>query len=137
VTETATTGGERAASLSPIELRVPADPVMSRIARLTASGVASLAGCTLDELQNVKIAVSEALIILIEHGDGERIDLEFDAEPGTFKMTARSLITDFDPQHSSLELCRVVLDDVSDSYSIDWRDGTASISVLLPLSAAD
>jgi hypothetical protein len=123
--------------IGPVHLSVPADPAMSRIARLTASGVASLAGCTLEELQNVKIAVSEVLIILIERGDGNRIDLEFQIMPVCFRLTARCEIPNFEPDHPSLALCRAVLEDVSHDYSVDSTNGVAEISVELVLSGPD
>ena len=119
---------------SPIVLSVPADPNVSRIARLTASAIASLAGCTMDDLLNVKIAVSEAIIVLVEHGDDNLIELTFDAAPGRFGLTARSEIAEFDPEHASLALCRVVLEDVSRSYDISWSGGTAVITIDVGLS---
>ena len=120
---------------SPITLTLPSDPNVSRIARLTASAIASLAGCTMDELQTVKIAVSEAIIVLVEHGGGQPVELSFDVEPGRFGVTARSAIEAFDPDHSSLALCRVVLDDVTSRYSIDWADGTAAIGLDIALTS--
>lgn len=119
---------------TPIALTLPSDPNVSRIARLTASAIASLAGCTMDELQNVKIAVSESIIVLVEHGDGQPIDLTFDVEPGRFGLVARSAIAEFDPEHSSLALCRVVLDDVTRRYEIGWADGSAEIALDIALT---
>jgi anti-sigma regulatory factor (Ser/Thr protein kinase) len=126
-----------AAVPSPIALTLPSDPNVSRIVRLTASAIASLAGCTMDELQNVKIAVSEAIIVLVEHGDGRPIELIFDVERGRFRVTARSPIAEFDPKHPSLALCRVVLEDVTRQYSIDWGDGVASIGLDVALTSSD
>jgi Histidine kinase-like ATPase domain len=140
IDESAMTAGlppTTAAVPSPIALTLPSDPNVSRIARLTASAIASLAGCTMDELQNVKIAVSEAIIVLVEHGEGHPVDLVFDVEQGRFGVTARSPITDFDPDHASLALCRVVLDDVTRRYSIDWDGGVASITIDLELTSGD
>jgi hypothetical protein len=128
---------ENALVPSPISLRLPSDPNVSRIARLTASAIASLAGCTMDELQNVKIAVSEAIIVLVEHGDGRPVDLVFDVQQGRFGVTARSEIAEFDPDHASLALCRVVLDDVTRQYAIDWNDGVAAITLDIELTSGD
>ena len=74
--ESATAGA--ATVVGPVRLSVPPEPSMSRVARLAASGLASLAGCTVDEIEDIKIAVSEVLIALIEHGDGARVDLDLD-----------------------------------------------------------
>ena len=52
----------------PIDLRLPPDPAMSKVLRLAASGVGSLCGFTIREIEEIKLAVSEVLIALIEHG---------------------------------------------------------------------
>ena len=54
----------------PILLRFPAEPSLSRVLRLAAAGLASLGNFTVDHIEDIKIAVSEVLIALIEHGSG-------------------------------------------------------------------
>jgi len=56
----------------PIVLRLPADESLIHIARLTASGVAARAGLTIDRLEDLKLAVSEALIDRLETRAGVR-----------------------------------------------------------------
>lgn len=127
-------------SIGPVQLTVPPEPTMSRVARLAASGVASLAGCTVDEIEDIKIALSEVLIALIEHGDGERVELEFDVVgPGesagalpagagrSFVVRGSSRIESFDLGHPDLVLCRTVLDGVCTAHDIRVSDGVASI----------
>ena len=78
--------------------------------------------------------VAQAIIVLVEHGEGQPIELTFDVEPGRFGVVARSAIGAFDPDHSSLALCRVVLDDVTRRYDIGWADGGAEISLDIALT---
>jgi hypothetical protein len=106
-------------AVGPIEIRVPPEPSLSRVLRLAASGVASLAGFTVDEIENIKIAVSEVLIALIEHGDGEPIDIQFSVSETAFDVTGRTVIETFDITHPDLALCRTVLADVCSGFRID------------------
>jgi hypothetical protein len=114
---------------------------MSRVARLAASGLASLAGCTVDEIEDIKIAVSEVLIALIEHGGGSRVDLEFElldeARPASegglesspaFVVRGTSPVDVFDLDHPDLVLCRTVLQGVCAAHDIRLLDGSARIS---------
>lgn len=106
-------------TIGPIEIRVPPEPTLSRVLRLAASGVASLAGFTIDEIESIKIAVSEVLIALIEHGGGEPIDVQFSVSETTFDLTGRTAVDSFDINHPDLVLCRTVLADVCSSYRVD------------------
>ncbi len=127
--------------IGPVRLSVPPEPSMSRVARLAASGLASLGGCTVDEIEDIKIAVSEVLIALIEHGEGAAVELEFelveqgrptaDGPLGTsnaFVVRGRSEVSVFDLAHPDLVLCRTVLEGVCASHDIRLVDGTARIS---------
>lgn len=113
--------------VGPIEIRVPPDPSLSRVLRLAASGMASLAGFTVDEIEDIKIAVSEVLIALIEHGDGNSIDMQFAVDERSFKLRGRTAIDSFDLQHPDLVLCRTVLAEVCGSHTIDLIDQQAHI----------
>jgi hypothetical protein len=106
-------------AIGPIEIRVPPEPSLSRVLRLAASGVASLAGFTIDEIENIKIAVSEVLIALIEHGAGEPIDVQFSVTETSFDLTGRTAVETFDIAHQDLALCRTVLADVCRDFRID------------------
>lgn len=114
-------------AIGPIEIRVPPDPSLSRVLRLAASGMASLAGFTVDEIEDIKIAVSEVLIALIEHGDGNVIDMQFAVDDRSFKLRGRTAIDSFDLQHPDLILCRTVLAEVCGSHTIDLVDKQAHI----------
>jgi hypothetical protein len=108
-----------AVAVGPIEVRVPAEPTLSRVLRLAASGVASLAGFTVDEIENIKIAVSEVLIALVEHGVGEPIDIQFSVGEKSFHVRGRTAVETFDINHPDLALCRTVLAEVCIDHRID------------------
>lgn len=115
----------------PVQLRLPADPAMSRVLRLAASGLASLAGLSIDEIEDMKIAVSEVLVVLIEHGGGQPVDVSIEAVADGFHIDASTEVAQFDPDDPDLRLCRAVLGGVCASHEIRVDDGTAHIHAVL------
>lgn len=113
--------------IGPVEIRVPPDPSLSRVLRLAASGMASLAGFSVDEIEDIKIAVSEVLIALIEHGGGESVDMLFTVDDRSFNVRGRTVVDNFNTEHPDLILCRTVLAEVSSSHSIDLVHNQAHI----------
>jgi hypothetical protein len=114
-------------AVAPIEIRVPAVAELSRVLRLAASGVASLAHRSVDDIEDIKIAVSEVFLALIEHGEGNPIDMTLSYANGTFLITGRTEVSSFDIDHPDLLLCRTVLSGVCADHTINVADGCAEI----------
>ena len=112
----------------PVEVRVPADPAMSRVLRLAASGLASLFGFDVDQIEDLKIAVSEVLIALVEHGYGDFVDVSFFVDGGVFVVSGVTEVADFDLDHPDLQLCRTVLAGVCTEHDIKIVGDTAKIT---------
>jgi anti-sigma regulatory factor (Ser/Thr protein kinase) len=108
-------------------MRVPPEPTMSRVLRLAASGLASLAGRTIDEIEDIKIAVSEVMIALVEHGEGQPVEIQLIADPASFTVRGRTAVTTFDVNHPDLVLCRTVLAGVGAEHGIEVIEGFAEI----------
>lgn len=115
------------ASVGPVILRLPPDPTLSRILRLAASGLAGLAGFTVDEIEDIKIAVSEVLLALIEHGGGQSIDVQFMVEDQSFTVRGQTAVDSFDTDHPDLALCRTVLAGVTTQHGIELVNDQAQI----------
>lgn len=115
------------ASIGPVELRLPPDPTLSRVLRLAASGIAGMAGFTVDEIEDIKIAVSEVLLALIEHGGGKTIEIQFMVEDQSFSVRGQTAIEAFDADHPDLILCRTVLAGVCTQHGIELVDDRAQI----------
>lgn len=58
---------DEAEPILPIELTIPADACWLTVARLTVSGVASRLGASYEEVDDIKVAVSEACTNAIDH----------------------------------------------------------------------
>jgi hypothetical protein len=126
-------------TLGPIDIRVPPAPSLSRVLRLAASGVASLAGFTVDEIEDIKVAVSEVLIALIEHGGGEPIDIQYSVGAKSFDIRGRTVVEAFDLNHADLNLCRTILAEVCTNHQIDLLNNEVHIwaAVLHEIAASD
>ena len=114
-------------TIGPVTLGLPPDPTLSRVLRLAASGMAGMAGFTVDEIEDIKIAVSEVLLALIEHGAGQSIDVQFMVEDQTFTVRGQTAAETFDTEHPDLLLCRTVLAGVCTRHGIELVDDQAQI----------
>lgn len=126
-----TTGATAPVAAGPVRMRIPPDPALSRVLRLTVGAMASIGTFTLDEIDDVKIAVSEMLIALIEHGEGGDIDLELDLTGSNFSILATTDATQVELDHPDLVLCRTVLDGVSETQTIAADAGRLSMRAVL------
>jgi hypothetical protein len=101
----------------PVTLTIPATPSMVRVARLTASSLANLADMSIDEIDDIKIAVSEVVTLLIQQGDGGAVVLEFGSD-GMFTIEGSTAATDLPLAQDDVALTAAVLDAVSDSHEL-------------------
>jgi hypothetical protein len=123
----ADSGGAAPGNVGPVIVRLPPDPALSRVLRLACSGIAAIGDFTVDEIDDIKIAVSEVLLALIEHGAGQLIEVEFAVEEDAFVVRAHTHIESFDTDHPDLALCRTVLAGVCSSHGIELIDDEAHI----------
>ncbi|MED4648206.1 anti-sigma B factor RsbW [Bacillus inaquosorum] len=77
-----------------IEMRVPAQPEYVGIIRLTLSGVASRMGYTYDEIEDLKIAVSEACTNAVQHAYKEDKNGEVSIRFGVFEDRLEIIVAD-------------------------------------------
>lgn len=79
----------------PVELRVPPDPVYVGLARLVVALAARQAGVSQDRVQDVKIAVAEAMSNAVRAQaaleSSAPIDLSFGATDGGFEVAVTAL----------------------------------------------
>jgi hypothetical protein len=71
-------------SLRPVQLTAPAERSSVRLARLVASGVGAEAGLSIDDTEDLRIAVSELVALLVEGVDdpGRSILVTYLTAPG-------------------------------------------------------
>jgi len=102
----------------PVTLTLPPVASMVRVGRLTASSIASLTDMTIDDIDDVKIAVSEMITLLILSGSRENVTLRFETTADSFQIEATTPATGLDLGNKDVMLATAVLDAVSDSHDI-------------------
>ena len=117
--------------LGPIELRLPSDAQLSRVARLTASGLAAMSGFDVGLIDDVKLAVSEVLLVLIEHGSGNIVSLTLSVDGVAFTVRGSTTTESFDLHHPDIGLCRTVLGGIAVSHDIAYAGTTAEVWAVL------
>jgi anti-sigma regulatory factor (Ser/Thr protein kinase) len=121
----------------PIEMRLPADPDLVSAIRLTASGMAATGRSTIAEIEDVKLAVSEVLLALIEHGSGRMLMVSIELADSTFSISASTDTRTFDRNHPDLALCETVLNEVCSDHSIEFVASEIRILADVQLSRDD
>ena len=119
---------ERADGL--VELVLPADSRLVRVARLVASGVATAVGFDVEEVEDFRIAVDELCTALVEGGDGSPLLLGFDLGDGEVTVvgsTKASAAAAFEPDR--LALSRQILAVVVDDHDLSADHGQISVRV--------
>jgi hypothetical protein len=101
----------------PIKLILPAERGSVRLARILAAGVAADAGLSIDDTEDLRIAVSELMALLVEGLDDPAlaVDVEFSQGAGEVIVEgARPAVAghpDAEVDDLALEILRVVVDD--------------------------
>jgi len=113
----------------PVTLTMPANPAMVRVGRLTASSVASLADLSIDDIDDIKIAVSEVVTLLIEQGDGPTVVLSFDATSESFVIEGSAAASHLDLGREVVALTAAVLGAVCDHHEFSFADGRIGVVV--------
>jgi serine/threonine-protein kinase RsbW len=77
------TSGESTSVSDTVDLRVPADPAYLAVLRTATAGLAARLDLTLDEIEDLRIAVDEACALLLEHTShlGEELHAAFTIHP--------------------------------------------------------
>jgi serine/threonine-protein kinase RsbW len=112
----------------PIELVLPADTRLVRVARLVASGIATTAGFDVEEVEDLRIAVDEVCAALIEGGDGRPLLLGFEVSIGEVAVLGSTPTTgEVKFEDERLGLSRQILAVVVDEHEIRTDHGQISV----------
>lgn len=102
----------------PVTLTLPPVAAMVRVGRLTASSIASLADMSIDDIDDIKIAVSEMITLLIQSGSRATITLRFETTDEQFSVEASTPSGASDLGRNDLALATAVLEAVADEHQI-------------------
>ena len=111
-----------------VTLRIPADRSMMLVARLTAAAVLARAGMSADKLDEMKMAVEEALTCLLQAGGISDVQLRFTRAADGLFIALDGVV---DPQAPSgtafdeeeITVIRCILETMADEVSIREERG--------------
>ena len=122
------------AAAGPITLTLPPIPTMVRVGRLTASSIASLSDMSIDDIDDIKIAVSEMITVLIQSGSRTNITLRFETTSAEFAVEASTPCPANDLGRNDLALAIAVLDAVADEHHVASTDDRIMIRIVKRLA---
>jgi len=116
-----------------VQLIVPAEPGSARLARLVAAALAADADFSVDDTEDLRVAVSELVALLVEGAvdPDDKVTLGYRREPGAVEVTGQRALTDgVDgaggtdggvPDDLALEILRVVVDEHTFDHDANGR----------------
>jgi hypothetical protein len=110
-----------------VQLIVPAEPGSARLARLVAAALAADADFSVDDTEDLRVAVSELVALLVEGAvdPDDKVTLGYRREPGAVEVTGeRTLHSGTDgaaPDDLALEILRVVVDEHTFDHDTNGR----------------
>ena len=115
-----------------VEIRVPADPAYVATLRLSAASLAARCDLTIDDIEDLRLAVDEACALLLPHAaDGSTLDAVFVLDRGHLAVTA-SIAARGSADGATIDrsgFAWTVLGALASSVDIDARDGRLAITV--------
>jgi serine/threonine-protein kinase RsbW len=107
-----------------IELRFPANPAYASVARMTTAAVANRIGFNIDEIEDVKAAVSEACVLIISKSGAEAVlKICFAVFDGSIEVTvsaradAVDLNSDDEVYRGGIAMIKALMDKIDVSAS--------------------
>lgn len=110
-----------------VRLAIPAAPEFLRLARLAAADVATRAGFSFEDIEDLRIGVDELCHLLMAPGhQDQHLELTFGLRPDsvTVEGECRSLDA-IDPAVAQTELSQTIVTAVVDEHEVSGDDGVA------------
>lgn len=119
-----------------VEVRVPADVMYISTLRLTAASLAARCDLTIDDIEDLRLAVDEACALLLPHADpGSTLDARFDLTTGRLGVMA-SVQTSETAEPDRTGFAWTVLDALASSVDVHRDAGRLTIAVTKSREAA-
>ncbi len=115
---------ETRAVLGPVVLSFPADSRMARVARLAATALGAVAGFTVDDNDDLRIAVDELVVMCIEGGSGTDVTMKFTVSDHSVRVETETLAApDLGTNPERFMLSEQILGVVTDWYAVTAAEG--------------
>ncbi|MBV8691257.1 MAG: hypothetical protein JOZ37_08115 [Actinobacteria bacterium] len=113
-----------------VRLAVPAMPEFLRLARVTASGLASRLGFSFDEVEDLRLAIDELCYSLIGRGRTGTVQLRYVVLPEALEVEGRGEFDGGGPQPVLTELSERILDALVDEHELSSDHGAPRFRLL-------
>ncbi|HEY3317257.1 MAG TPA: ATP-binding protein [Coriobacteriia bacterium] len=120
-----------------IALSVPARGEYARTVRMTAAELASRMGMSIDDIDDVRIAVEESFALAVAHASGADVTFTFTLDPEAFEAAATTPSNTCDEDledETGSRYARFILESVCDEFEIRTDDGACYIRLLKRIS---
>jgi serine/threonine-protein kinase RsbW len=119
-----------------VEVRIPADVLYVSTLRLTAASLAARCDLTIDDIEDLRLAVDEACALLLPHASADStLDARFELNEGRLEV-ATSVQTDEQAEPDRTGFAWTVLGALATSVAVSNQDGQLTISVTKAREAA-
>ena len=106
-----------------VRLAVPATPEFLRLARVTATGIASRLGFTFDEVEDLRLAIDELCYSLIgSRGRPGTVELRYVVLDGALQVEGSGVFDGETPELSLSELSERILTALVDEHELSSDD---------------
>lgn len=112
---------EESAELQASSLTVPPEPRYARVVRLTAANLATIAGMSVDDVDDVRMAAEEAFVYACATKPAGRLSVEFGLAPGRVEMTfgLGPVAVSEDASEPALVYSALILDAMCDECTVE------------------
>ncbi len=109
-----------------VSIRIPAEPAYLNVVRLVAAGLASRLRFTIDEIEDLKIAVDELSAYLTgAQGREGTMEISFSVDEESIEIRGEGTFAPGQKIRTDLtDFSRMILQTVVDSASLEQADGT-------------
>ena len=114
-----------------VRLEVPASPEFLRVARMMAAGVASRLGFTLEEVDDLSIAIDELCFSLVgTKGRPGMVELEYRLVPGGLEVRGTGRFDEPTAEAGLSELSELILAAVTDEHEVSLSSGVPTFRMV-------
>lgn len=115
-----------------VAISIPASPIYLQVIRLVASGLASRLRFTIDEIEDLKMAVDEMTAYFTgTNGRDGTIEVRFIIRDDRLEITGAGSFAPGEKVRTDLtDFSRMILETVTDSASLQQLDGTPTFNLV-------
>lgn len=115
-----------------VKLTVPARDEFARTVRMTAAALAGRMGMSIDEVEDVRIAVEEAFLFALGRTpDGEPVTFDFGVEDDVFSLDVGPIPASEDHEAGpEARYARFILESVCDTFELAEEGSACSLRLM-------